>query len=461
MAHVNTDSLRSISGEITNIVNTLKSAASITESTCDSLVSYGNSLKGFNGQKVTESIRNDTIVSPSDSNILEMHYYYNTWKTDDGGIVEAASQLKNYTSEILSIVDGIAGKAGAIDSIAATLDSYINSVEATLGIGTADSPFKPDSSLLSLAGLALGREGVKMSNLYLGDKRLTYEEFKATGLADTQLTFVKQDDGSYVVYSNGKKTEYSATKMSIMYYQKTLMEQTGAKLGYGKNSPAGGNKSTTGEKHAESGFNTADKIKMKAKHLVESTTVASGASTFIATNKDTNVTDIYDKNTGKNIIKKYDKEGNLETTVTSYNKSNDEHIISSTTNEKTGETVTTYDASKREDGMSKQITRLDRSSEVTYDSNKNPDGMSKSITKVDGSTETTYDVNSKNNTSNYESLTYEPPSGPEKVGKYTVKYSNQDQFSYNIIDEKKVNGTFISADGTISYKTDSNGNVIK
>lgn len=250
MASVNTNSLRSVAGDINDVIGRLKAAASYTESACNSLKNYCTNLTSYNEQKVAEDQKTATVVDPNDESKFVIHSYYNTWVTNDGGIAEAASSLQTRTSELLTIVDGLSAKAGAIDSIADTIDSYINSVEATIGNGTTSSPFIPDSSLCSLASLALGREGVKMSNVYLNGERIDYETFKNTGLSSTQLTYKLQEDGSYRIYSNGKETDYYTNGLSAAFYQKTLMDQTKAKLGDGKDSPAGDNKSTTGDHHA-------------------------------------------------------------------------------------------------------------------------------------------------------------------------------------------------------------------
>ena len=305
MANVNTDSLRSVSASITDIIGRLKAAASYTESACDSLANYANNLKGYNGQKVAEDQRQDSIVNPNNQNVVDMHYYYNTWVTDDGGIAESANQLQKYTTEMLTIVDGLSSKAGVIDSIARTIDSYINSVEATIGNGTTSSPFSPDDTLCSLAGLSFGRKGVEKSNLYFNGERLDYESFLKTGLQNTQLTFKLQDDGTYKVYSNGKETEYSTDALTAAFYQKTLMDQTKAKYGNGADSPAGGNKSTTGDHHAKSGFNTEtvsfNPTKSSKKINKDGDTLV---YTYDNNNKIITIRKI-DKNTGKETIIEY------------------------------------------------------------------------------------------------------------------------------------------------------------
>ena len=496
MANVNTDSLRSVSASITDIIGRLKAAASYTESACDSLANYANNLKGYNGQKVAEDQRQDSIVNPNDQNVVDMHYYYNTWVTDDGGIAESANQLQKYTTEMLTIVDGLSSKAGVIDSIARTIDSYINSVEATIGNGTTSSPFSPDDTLCSLAGLSFGRKGVEKSNLYFNGERLDYESFLKTGLQNTQLTFKLQDDGTYKVYSNGKETEYSTDALTAAFYQKTLMDQTKAKFGNGTDSPAGDNKSTTGDHHAKSGLRTKDKkgtSTYTTSEGISTVTTVNGITTVTTKlkNGNTKVNIHYNNNSGRETVngttKIYDKDGNLLESSSAY-KNNPHGLMSVTKNETTGETTVKFNPSKNEEGMTSKITTKDSTKTTTYDSSKSDNGRTKQVHNTDGSYTITYDsskndqgkTNEVHNTDSSYTITYDSSIQPRgrtslkskngideitydtnsknnpahrttaliKDGVSTLTYENGDTYTYT---DYSGDGTYTAADGHIVY----------
>ena len=123
---------------------------------------------------------------------------------------------------INSIVNKITAQALVIDEIADQLENYIDTVQNTLG----DNIF---SLAAETAFQALGRYGVTKANLAVsGDlvnsrTFLDYDQIKKDpNLQGKNLTFEKQEDGTYKVLKNGGRTGYYTTGLAAAFYMKTL-----------------------------------------------------------------------------------------------------------------------------------------------------------------------------------------------------------------------------------------------
>ncbi len=223
MANVSTNGIKGCAAEISSVINITTSIADKVQAACSDISSANSMLKSYNGA-VVKGTREDKTTKNSDGlNIKQT--YANFWKITGLGGDGNVSVLNDLSNEVNSIISTVKSQVSDIEGIASAIDSYINSINTQL---SEVGPALLTSDILSAAYLAIGKDGVAKANLATSGEDINnrnfinYSDIKDNGLANTKLSFVLQNDGSYKVYSNGKETEFYTTGLAAAFYQKSL-----------------------------------------------------------------------------------------------------------------------------------------------------------------------------------------------------------------------------------------------
>ena len=247
MAIDRTNWIKGCAAEISNVINITTSIADKVQAACSDISNANSMLKSYNGA-VVKGTREDKTTKNSDGlNIKQT--YANFWKITGLGGDGNVSVLKDLSNEANRIISTVKSQVSDIEGIASAIDSYINSINTQLSeVGTA----LLTSDMLSAAYLAIGKDGVAKANLATSGEDINnrnfinYSDIKDNGLANTKLSFVLQDDGSYRVYSNGKETEFYTTGLAAAFYQKTLKRELENNLNTASNTPSKNTSQTKG-----------------------------------------------------------------------------------------------------------------------------------------------------------------------------------------------------------------------
>lgn len=220
MANVSTNGIRGCAAEINSVIAITLSTTNKIQTACNEISNATNLLNSYNGA-IVKGTRDDKFVENSDG-IKVKQTYAQRWKISGLNNTDNISTLSKFANEVSSIISTVKSQVSDIDGIASAIDSYINSVDTQL------SETAITSEMLSAAYLAIGKDGVAKANLATSGEDINnrnfvnYSDIKDNGLANTKLSFVLQDDGSYKVYSNGDETEFYTTGLAAAFYQKTL-----------------------------------------------------------------------------------------------------------------------------------------------------------------------------------------------------------------------------------------------
>lgn len=220
MANVSTNGIRGCAAEINSVISITSSTTNKIQTACNEISNATSLLNGYNGA-IVKGTREDKIVENSDGYKIKQTYAQH-WKISGLDNTDNISTLSNLANEVSSIISTVKSQVSDIDGIASAIDSYINSVDTQL------SETAITSDMLSAAYLAIGKDGVTKANLATSGEDINnrnfinYSDIKDNGLANTKLSFVLQNDGSYKVYSNGKETEFYTTGLAAAFYQKSL-----------------------------------------------------------------------------------------------------------------------------------------------------------------------------------------------------------------------------------------------
>ncbi|MDD5826992.1 MAG: hypothetical protein PUD25_04415 [Bacilli bacterium] len=223
MANVSTSGIRGCAAEINSVIAITLSTTNKIQTACNEISNATNLLNSYNGA-VVKGTRDDKFVENSDG-IKVKQTYAHRWKISGLNNTDNISTLSNLANEVSSIISTVKSQVSDINGIASAIDGYINSINAQL-IETESTHLT--SEMLSTAYLAIGKDGVAKANLATSGEDINnrnfvnYSDIKDNGLANTKLSFVLQDDGSYKVYSNGEETEFYTTGLAAAFYQKTL-----------------------------------------------------------------------------------------------------------------------------------------------------------------------------------------------------------------------------------------------
>ncbi len=222
MANVSTNGIRGCAAEISNVISVTSSLSNKVQEACNDISSALNILNGYNGL-IVKGTREDKPVEIQGLNT--MRTYANVWQITKLGSSGNVETLFKLASEATSIISNIKSQVSDIDGIASAIDNYINSINTQL---SEVGPALLTSDMLSAAYLAIGQDGVAKANLATSGEDINnrnfinYSDIKDNGLANTKLSFVLQDDGSYKIYSNDKETEFYTTGLAAAFYQKSL-----------------------------------------------------------------------------------------------------------------------------------------------------------------------------------------------------------------------------------------------
>lgn len=231
MANVSSNGIRGCAAEISNVISVTSSLSKKVQEACNDISSANEILQSYDNAIVKGShgfIKKYSKVN--DQNGWIDKEYVNRWKItglDTSGNVNALNEMAN---EVSNIVSNVKSEVASIEEIATAIDSYINSINTQL---SEVGPALLTSDMLSAAYLAIAKDGVAKANLATSGEDINnrnfinYSDIKDNGLANTKLSFVLQDDGSYRVYSNGKETEpeFYTTGLAAAFYQKTLKRE--------------------------------------------------------------------------------------------------------------------------------------------------------------------------------------------------------------------------------------------
>lgn len=247
MENVSTNGIKGCAAEISNVINITTSIADKVQAACSDISNANSMLKSYNGA-VVKGTREDKTTKNSDGlNIKQT--YANFWKITGLGGDGNVSVLKDLSNEANRIISTVKSQVSDIEGIASAIDSYINSINTQL---SEVGPALLTSDMLSAAYLAIGKDGVAKANLATSGEDINnrnfinYSDIKDNGLANTKLSFVLQDDGSYRVYSNGKETEFYTTGLAAAFYQKTLKRELENNLNTASNTPSKNTSQTKG-----------------------------------------------------------------------------------------------------------------------------------------------------------------------------------------------------------------------
>ncbi len=223
MANVSTNGIRGCAAEINSVIAITLSTTNKIQTACNEISNATNLLNSYNGA-VVKGTRDDKFVENSDG-IKVKQTYAQRWKISGLNNTDNISTLSNLANEVSSIISTVKSQVSDINGIASAIDGYINSINAQL---SETESTHLTSEMLSTAYLAIGKDGVAKANLATSGEDINnrnfvnYSDIKDNGLANTKLSFVLQDDGSYKVYSNGEETEFYTTGLAAAFYQKTL-----------------------------------------------------------------------------------------------------------------------------------------------------------------------------------------------------------------------------------------------
>lgn len=247
MAIVSTNGIKGCAAEISNVINITTSIADKVQAACSDISNANSMLKSYNGA-VVKGTREDKTTKNSDGlNIKQT--YANFWKITGLGGDGNVSVLKDLSNEANRIISTVKSQVSDIEGIASAIDSYINSINTQL---SEVGPALLTSDMLSAAYLAIGKDGVAKANLATSGEDINnrnfinYSDIKDNGLANTKLSFVLQDDGSYRVHSNGKETEFYTTGLAAAFYQKTLKRELDNNLNTASNTASKNTSQTKG-----------------------------------------------------------------------------------------------------------------------------------------------------------------------------------------------------------------------
>jgi|GEM_PF-5799808 len=225
MAQVSTEGIRETNREISNAVHILRSVARETSSKCATIKGYASELNGYNGARVKESIHTigltEPIISTTKSTITT-YKCYNTFNINTGNITDVANSLAQRADEVYETVAKILAKVSDIDGMATAIELYIEKVQSVLGDNIS-------AKALGAASLAIGQDGIAKANLAKSSEDLKkrnyidYDTFKNdANFSSGKLSFELQEDGSYLVLSNGKTTGYYTSGLTAALYLDTI-----------------------------------------------------------------------------------------------------------------------------------------------------------------------------------------------------------------------------------------------
>ena len=225
MSSVSTEGIRETNREISSAVHILRSVARETSSKCAAIKGYASELKGYNGARVKESIHTigekESLV-PSTNYAITTYKCYNTFNINTGNVDDVANSLSQRADEVYETVAKILAKVSDINGMAEAIEGYIQQVQSTLGDNIS-------AKALGAAALAIGQEGVAKANLAKSvddlKKRnyIDYDTFKNdSNFSSGKLSFEPQEDGSYLVFSNGKSTGYYTSGLTAALYLDTM-----------------------------------------------------------------------------------------------------------------------------------------------------------------------------------------------------------------------------------------------
>lgn len=231
MNNANPAGIQNAANQIQSVVNSANSLVETIENACENLLNANSLLTSYSGQIVagTKEPYYKQVTNEETGEVREVRLgdKADFWTRKLNGYVEDnVGRVKDYANEINNIVTSLNSEAIGMDRVAEAIDGYINSVESSIINGVGPTYLSAD--VLSNAFKAIGQESASKGNLARSGSDvnsgnlLDYSEIESTGLANTKLSFVLQDDGSYKVYSNGKETEYYTTALAAAFYQKTL-----------------------------------------------------------------------------------------------------------------------------------------------------------------------------------------------------------------------------------------------
>lgn len=220
MAKVSTDVMRGTTGEIKNLIDTLKNRATSTGTGAERMSQAASILTSYNGQIVQGTVVN---IERFDGEHIRHYQEYKTWIINTNGIEELASSVAKKAEMLESIASKISGEADVINSIAEQIDEYITAIQSTIGDNVSETA-------VAAAFKALGQDGVTKANLAVSGDLVNNRDFldfdqikNDPNLQGGVLTFEKQDDGTYKVLKNGGETGYYTTGLAAAFYMKTLV----------------------------------------------------------------------------------------------------------------------------------------------------------------------------------------------------------------------------------------------
>ncbi len=237
MAQVSTEGIRETTEEIRSAVHILRRVARETSSKCTAIKGYASELNGYNGARVKESIHTIGLTEPIDSttkSTITTYKCYNTFDINTGNIADVANSLAQRADEVYETVANILSKLSNINEIAEAIEGYIEKVQSVLGDNIS-------AKALGAASLAIGQDGVAKANLAKSSEDLKnrnfidYDTFKNdANFSSGKLSFELQEDGSYLVKSNGESTGYYTSGLTASLYLdtiRTVMKDNGEEVG--------------------------------------------------------------------------------------------------------------------------------------------------------------------------------------------------------------------------------------
>ncbi len=236
MAQVSTEGIKETTGEIRSAVHILRSVARETSSKCAAIKGYASELNSYNGARVKESIHTIGLtepIIPTTKSTITTYKCYNTFDINTGNIVDVANSLAQRADEVYETVANILAKLSNINEIAEAIEGYIEKVQSVLGDNIS-------AKALGAASLAIGQDGIAKANLAKSSEDLKnrnfidYDTFKNdANFSSGKLSFELQEDGSYLVKSNGESTGYYTSGLTAALYLdtvRTVMKDNGEEV---------------------------------------------------------------------------------------------------------------------------------------------------------------------------------------------------------------------------------------
>ena len=233
MAQVSTEGIKETTGEIRSAVHILRSVARETSSKCAAIKGYASELNSYNGARVKESIHTIGLtepIIPTTKSTITTYKCYNTFDINTGNIVDVANSLAQRADEVYETVANILAKLSNINEIAEAIEGYIEKVQSVLGDNIS-------AKALGAASLAIGQDGIAKANLAKSIEDLknrNYDTFKNdANFSSGKLSFELQEDGSYLVKSNGESTGYYTSGLTAALYLdtvRTVMKDNGEEV---------------------------------------------------------------------------------------------------------------------------------------------------------------------------------------------------------------------------------------